>query len=101
MSLNMILSLRAWLGAWLRGLKFTAVSLKALADQVFIRYQCVSSIKLFIFIFWVLSAKEKQWRNSHKYKHLLSRKNDGIFHTFDQIKVFKGTVVKSGIIIFA
>ena len=78
MSLNMILSIRAWLGAWLK---------------VFIRYQRVSSIKLFIFIFWVLSAKEKQWRNSHKYKHLLSRKNDGIFHTFNQIKVFKGTVV--------
>jgi len=28
-----------------------------------------------------------------KIKHILSKKNDGIFHHFDQIKGFKGTFV--------
>ena len=81
--------MQTWLWAYAR---FTTVLLKALSNQVLIRYQYFCFFKLFIFI----AVSLQQWfaqslfiRSSgepHRNKHSLRQKNDGIFHNFDPIK---------------
>ena len=76
--------------------QFTTVPLKALSDQVWIRYQyfclfvyfnCLFSFAVYLgkwrarFLF--IGSNGETLRNTH----LSSQKNDGIFQTFDQIKV--------------
>ena len=77
--------------------RFTTGPLKALPDQVWIRHSCLFIFKLFIFIsdfsakwlayFLLIKALGKLTET----KTLWVRKNEVIFHSFDQI--FKGNVV--------
>ena len=78
--------------------RITTLPLKPLSDQIWIRYSCFSSFKLFNFICG-FSAKGlahfllvRNNGDSIRINHLLIQKNNFIFHIFDQIK---GTVKKN------
>ena len=86
--------------------RITTIPLKALSDQVWIRYPCFCFFKLFIFIWgfsmnvtWAfLLIRTKQWRN---YQNLTLFESTKLFCTFLIRFKFRGWSCTSGIAIFA
>ena len=74
-------------------------SFKALLDQVWIRYQCLTFFKLIIFSAKVTCAFPLQKCVTNYQNLTVSNlwKNDNIFKIFDHIKVLKVTVVNRGL----